>query len=123
MKLLNLALLQTDARISKSLAAQLYKHFHSIHVAQTVEQLRELIVRHRADVAIVDIEVASLPEIQRLHRDFANTCIVCTHRLADEEMWTAAIDAGATDVCSALDTRGIVMAATRISTLAHSAAA
>jgi hypothetical protein len=36
---------------------------------------------------------------------------VCTHRLADEKMWTTAMDAGAADVCPSFDTRSIVTAA------------
>jgi hypothetical protein len=59
--------------------------------------------------------MACLSEVECLHRDFAGTCIVCTHRLADEEMWTAALSAGATDVCPSFDTRSIVTAALRSS--------
>jgi DNA-binding NarL/FixJ family response regulator len=113
MKSLNVALLQGDARVTRSLAGSLCHHFHAIHSVGSLEELRETIVKHRIEVAIVDIERASLPEIERLHREFTGTGIVCTHRLADEEMWTAALNAGAADVCPSFDTGSIVTAALR----------
>jgi len=33
---------------------------------------------------------------------------VCTHRVADEEMWASALAAGASDMCSSTDVDGIV---------------
>jgi DNA-binding NtrC family response regulator len=113
MKSLSIALLQGDARVARSLAASLCHHFHVIHAVRSLGELREIIVKHRIEVAIVDIEVTPMSEIERLHREFTGTCIVCTHRLADEEMWTAALSAGATDVCPSFDTGGIVTAALR----------
>lgn len=123
MKQLRLALLQGDPRTARRLSGQLGNHFHSIHVARSAEDLRDLVIRFGTDVVVVDIESASLALVHKLHREFANLCIVCTHRLADEEMWTAALEAGADDICSALDTRGIVTAATRTLFMSHSAAA
>jgi DNA-binding response OmpR family regulator len=123
MELLNLVLLQKDPRVARFLSGQLCHHFHAIHVVRSVPELRDLILRFPPDVVVVDMEAASLGDVQRLHREFANLCIVCTHRIADEEMWTAALDAGAADICSATDTRGIITAAVRNSALAHSAAA
>ena len=64
-----------------------------------------------ADVAIVDLELAALSEVQQLKREFAATTIVCTHRLADETMWANALAAGAADCCYASDVRAIVLAA------------
>jgi DNA-binding NarL/FixJ family response regulator len=123
MEHLSLALLQKDACAARCLSRQLCSHFNSIHVARTAEELRDVIIRFRTDVVVVDIESASLAEVQKLHREFANVCIVCTHRLADEQMWTAALEAGADDICLAVDTRGIVVAATRNLAMSHSAAA
>ncbi|HKN37367.1 MAG TPA: hypothetical protein VJX16_29340 [Terriglobales bacterium] len=113
MKPLSIVLLQGDARVARSLAGSLCHHFHAIHAVRSLEELRETMVKHRTEVAIVDIEMASLSEIARLHREFTATCIVCTHRLADEEMWTAALNAGAADVCPSFDTGSIVTAALR----------
>jgi DNA-binding NarL/FixJ family response regulator len=124
MKLLSIALLQKDSGVARLVSGQLCHHFHVIRVAQSAAELRELIPHLRPDVVVADIETASLPEIQQLHQEFASLCIVCTHRIADEKMWTAAMDAGAADICSATDTRAILSAAERnISALTRSAAA
>jgi DNA-binding NarL/FixJ family response regulator len=123
MKSLSVALLQKDSRVARLLSAQLSHQFQSIQVVGSSSELRDLIPAFRPDVIIVDIEAASLGEIEQFHRDFASICIVCTHRIADEEMWTAAMDAGAADVCSATDARAILNAAIRNGALARSAAA
>jgi DNA-binding NarL/FixJ family response regulator len=88
-----------------------------------VDELRLAIPRHRADVAIVDLELAALSEVQNLKREFAGTTIVCTHRLADEKMWTDALAAGASDCCYSSDVRAIVLAASHTKPVAHAHAA
>jgi len=120
---LSVALLQKDSGVAHFLSGQLCHHFHAVHVVRSASELRELILRFRPDVVIVDMETASLTEVEQMHRDFTSVCIVCTHRIADEEMWTAALDAGAADICSATDTHGILAAAMRNTSLARSAAA
>jgi DNA-binding NarL/FixJ family response regulator len=82
-----------------------------------------IIAKHRAGIAIVDMEAASISDVEHLSREFPKACIVCTHRLADEDMWTAAVSAGAADVCPPSDTRCILRAALRNASVAHSAAA
>jgi hypothetical protein len=69
------------------------------------------------------METASISDVERLSREFPQACIVCTHRLADEDMWTAAVNAGAADVCPPSDTRGIVRTALRNASITNSAAA
>lgn len=123
MKTLSVALLQKDSRVARLVSGQLCRHFQSIRAVHSVSELRELVPHFRPDVVVVDMESASLNEIQQLHREFAQLCIVCTHRIADEEMWTAALDAGAADICSAGDANGILTAALRNTSLARSAAA
>jgi DNA-binding NarL/FixJ family response regulator len=123
-KLLTVAILQSDSRTVRSLASSLCHHFHAIHAARSMEELREAIAKHRPEVAILDVEMVPLSEIERLHREFTGVCIVATHRLADEEMWTAALAAGAADVCSSRDTPSIVNSALRYApSLAQRAAA
>lgn len=124
MNSLSVALLQKDSQVARLVSGQLCHHFQTVRVAQSAAELRELIPRFRPDLVIADMETASLSDIKQLHREFNGLCIVCTHRIADEEMWTAAMDAGAADICSATDTRGILTAAERnISDLTRSAAA
>jgi hypothetical protein len=62
---------------------------------------------------ILDIELAHLDDVQNLHRDFPGLPIVCTHRLPDEELWTAALNAGATDVCPIYDMKSVLTSVLR----------
>jgi DNA-binding NtrC family response regulator len=109
----SVVLLQADSGMSQSLLASLCISFHSVRAVRSVDELRGSIAKNRADVVIVDIEEAPLSDVQRLSREFPGICIVCTHRLADEEMWTAALNAGAVDIYPSDDARGIVTAALR----------
>lgn len=113
MQALSIVVFQSDPRLAQSLAGTLSLHYHAVHVANSVETLRMAIARYRADVAVVDIEASCLAEVTHLHREFPGVSIVCTHRVADEEMWTAALNAGASDMCPACDMRGIVQSAER----------
>ena len=75
-----------------------------------MDELRTAIPKHRADLAVVDLDLITLPDIQTLHREFPHTVVVCTHRTPDEEMWPSVMDAGAADFCQSSDVRAIVMA-------------
>ncbi len=119
----SVVLFQSDARLAQALAAILCNHFHAVHFARSIEELQSAISKHRAAIAIFDVEGSGLSEVERLHRDFPALSIVCTHRLADEDMWTAALNAGASDICPASDTDAIVLSALRIAALTRSAAA
>ena len=111
MQPLNVVLLQSDSRTAQSLVSALANAFGAVHQVQSLGELRTSIAKHRARIAILDMEAASLSDIQRLSREFPKACIVCTHRLADEDMWTAAVNAGAVDVYPPSDTRGILRTA------------
>lgn len=113
MKPLNVVVAQLDSKNAERLAASLYSHFRSVAVARSLEELRDAIPKHRADVAIVDLELVGLPEVEELHENYRNTEIVCTHRVADEEMWASALAAGASDMCASGDVRDIVCCALR----------
>jgi DNA-binding NarL/FixJ family response regulator len=122
MKPLDVVLLQSEAG-ARSLTPSLGHYFRAVHVAHSVEELRKIIVKQDAPVAIVDMEMVGLSEVEKLNHDFGGICVVCTHRLADEEMWTEALDAGAADVCSSTDTGSIVAAAMRYAPISRSVAA
>jgi DNA-binding response OmpR family regulator len=119
MQALTIIVFQRDARLAQTLASTLSLHYHAVHVATSVEELRTDISRYRADVAVLDVEASCLAEVTRLHREFPSVSIVCTHRVADEEMWTAALDAGASDMCPSCDTQGIAMSAERNASFLH----
>jgi DNA-binding response OmpR family regulator len=122
MQALNIIVFENDPRLSQALAKTLGHHFHSVHVAKSLDELWVAIPRRRADVVILDIEASCLEEVTKLHHQFPSVSILCTHRVADEEMWTAALNAGASDMCPAFDTEGILMSAERNATLTHATA-
>jgi len=107
----SVVLLQSNPEVEQSLAATLLSSFRSVHAVRSLEELRAGILKHRARVVILDMEMAPLPEVERLSHEFPGLSVVCTHRLADEEMWTAALSAGASDICPTYDTHSILTAA------------
>jgi|SRR5437868_14694665 len=113
MQALSVVLLQGDSRIAQSLAASMSSAFHSVHAVQSLDELRTRMVRHRAEVIVVDLEVISVSDLQTLSKQFPGITIVCTHRLADEDMWAPVLNAGAADICPASDTRAITTSALR----------
>jgi DNA-binding NarL/FixJ family response regulator len=123
MKPLSVVVAQGNTKTAEMLAKSLYNHFRVVHLFRTLNELRQAIPSNRADVAIVDLELASLSEVQQLKREFASTTIVCTHRLADEKMWMDALAAGASDCCYSSDVRAIVLAASYTRTVSHAHAA
>ena len=123
MKPLSVVVAQSNGQTAEVLAKSLYNHFRVVNVAGNLDELRFAIPRHRADVAIIDLELAPLREVQELTREFAATRVICTHRLADERMWSDALAAGAADCCYSSDVRAIVLAASETKTVSHAHAA
>jgi len=123
MQPLNVVLLQSDSGVAQSLVSALSNSFPSIQQVHSVGELRATIASKRARIAILDMEAASISDVQHLAQEFPGACIVCTHRCADEAMWAAALNAGACDVCPSSDTRGILQAALCNVTTTRSAAA
>jgi DNA-binding response OmpR family regulator len=119
MQALSIIVFQREPRLAQALASTLSLHYHAVYVATSIEELRIDIPRHRADVAVLDIEASCLTDVARLHREFPGVSIVCTHRVADEEMWAAALNAGASDMCPACDTQGILLSAERSALQEH----
>jgi len=113
MELLSVVLFQTDARTAQILAENLSQHVRCVHLARTCDEIRPNIVQHRAEVLVLDLENFCLSEIKRLHREFPDLSIVCTHRLADEELWTEALTHGAADMCEPRNTDGILRSVMR----------
>jgi len=123
MQPLNVVLLQSDSRVAESLVCALASSSTSVRRVKSLGELRNSIAKHVAGIAILDMEAASISDVEHLSRDFPKARIVCTHRLADEDMWAAALNAGAADVCPPSDTRGILRAALGDTVMNHSAAA
>ncbi len=116
-------LLQSDKNLTESLLSSLSILFDEVFQMRSLSELRSHAELHCATAVIVDLERVSLSEVERLCRDLPEVRIVCVHRLADEALWTAALNAGAADCCPAYDVRGILNAARGLPAGAHSAAA
>jgi len=123
MKSLSVVVAQGNSQAAATLASSLHGYFRNVAVAGSLEELRNSIPKHRADLVVVDLELVNLDEVRGLHGDFSKTMIVCTHRFPDESLWQAALAAGAADICHNTDVRGILDAASRHRLLAWSAVA
>ncbi len=103
----------TSPRCAELLAVALHAHFDAVAAVHAPEHVRPALLKHRAAVAIVDLELVSLTELDALHRDFPHVLLVCTHRVPDDAMWAAALSHGAADCFPVSDVRNIVAAAVR----------
>ena len=112
MQATHIVLLQSDPKIASLLSSFLSDSFHGVHVAKSVDDLRHVAAKHQPSAIILDLEAASLSEVEELKREFHDTRIVCNHRVADEDMWTRTLTAGADDFCRSSDVRAILSAAT-----------
>jgi len=107
---------QSDPDIAEELARDLHAHFARVAVAQDLEELRTMLLRHEARVAVLDLEFLSMDEIHDLAGMRGDLMIVCTHRLPDEQMWMEALNAGAAELCHPYDLHTILHAAHSVST-------
>jgi DNA-binding NarL/FixJ family response regulator len=103
----------SDPVRSALLAQGLREHAPSVVTASTAEDLQSAVAKHRAEIVVADLETVALHDIQRLHQAFSHVNLVCTHRVPDEQMWAASLDAGASDCCSSGDVDDVVRAALR----------
>jgi DNA-binding NtrC family response regulator len=115
-------LLEKDLNVARSLAGGLRSHF-SVHVTRSSEELRDHVSRNRPEAVVLNIEMWRISDVAILHRDFPNLPIVCTHRVPDEEMWMAALAAGACDVCPADDVGNVLTSVLRSTAESRGAAA
>ena len=113
MQYANVVLLQSDPKIAQTLATMLSDSFHQVHVTRSVDELRHATVKHRPTAIVLDLESASLAEVEILKKEFEGVRVICNHRVADEEMWTRTLNVGADDCCPSSDTRGILFSAVR----------
>src|SRR5258708_40326464 len=111
MKPLSIVIAYSSPKHAEALCRALDSHCGVMNVAANLQELLAAIPRHRADVAVVDLELAGLTDVQQLARQFPATAIVCTHRLADDDMWAKALSPGAAYFCSRADIRAISCAA------------
>ena len=108
MEQVSLVVYHTDPSTAQALVVSLSQHFRSVNLVRRYEEVRSAIARHRASVLVLDLEASDrknsrLNAVGDLHREFPSLCIVATHRLADDQVWTEAMNQGATDVCEPRD--------------------
>jgi DNA-binding NarL/FixJ family response regulator len=101
---------QSDPGIAQGLANDLHAHFSKVAVAQGVVELQTLLLRHEAQVAVLDLEIVNLEEVRKLADAFNDLAIICTHRSPDERLWMAALNAGAVEFCHPQDMHSILRA-------------
>src|SRR6266581_4592630 len=119
----NVTVAQSDPAAADALTSLLRTHFKSVSPARSLAELLSAVPKRRADVVVVDLELADLTQLQALRRQFDHLIIVCTHRLADDGLWARALQAGADDCCHPADSQGILQAACRRLPLAQAGAA
>lgn len=117
MQATHVLLLQSDPRVAQTLSDFLSHSFHAVHVANSLEEVPRAAAKFRPDVIVLDLESATLAQLEELKSQFPNVRIVCNHRIADEEMWTRSLSAGADDVCPSNDLRSILTAVTPASSM------
>jgi DNA-binding response OmpR family regulator len=118
----SVVVLEKDPRVGRSLAGGLRPHF-SVQLINSREELRDQLARNRPEAIVLNIEQWLLTDVEHLHHDFPKLPIVCTHRIPDEEMWMAALEAGASDICPTDDVAGVLTSVLRSMAMSQSAAA
>jgi|SRR5271166_331545 len=117
MEPVSLVVYHTDPGTAQALVVSLSEHFGPVNLVRRYEEVRSAITRVHADVLVLDLEAidgetSRSNAVRDLHREFPSLCIVATHRLADDQVWTEAMNQGAADVCEPRD-REVVRAVLR----------
>lgn len=115
-------ILEKDPAVARSIAGGLRPHF-SVHLTHSRDELRDNVLRTRPEAVVLNMELWHLSDVETLRRDFPDLPIVCTHRIPDEEMWMAALSAGATDMCPVDDVSNVVSSLLRNTASNRTAAA
>ena len=118
----SVVVLEKDPGVARSLAGGLRPHF-SVQVACSREEMRDNVARTHPQAVVLNIEYWRLTDVESLHHDFPQLPIVCTHRIPDEEMWIAALAAGASDVCPTDDVNNVLTSVLRSTAVSRRAAA
>jgi len=99
MEALSLVIYHKDPGTAQSLEVSLSQHFEPVRLVKKYEELSTVIAKNRAAVLVLDLESSRVDAVRHFHKEFPSLCIVATHRLADDDVWTDAMTQGAADVC------------------------
>ena len=100
---IHVVLARHDPAQSDSLVSSIQKQFLNLATVSSADEARNAIARTRAPLAVIDLEVVGLSQLGELCREFPATAFVCIHRLADDDMWSRSLAAGAVDCCFTSD--------------------
>ena len=106
-----LVIANSDPAQSVLLAGGLREHVEKVLTAASSDELRNAVKKHRPAIVIADLETVSLSYVAQLRRELEAVHVVCTHRVPDEQMWSACLGAGASDCCAGSDVEDIIRAA------------
>ena len=120
MRPINIVLAHRDPALTEHLVRSIQQQFHLVATTHSLDELRTSVARLRSPLAIVDLELVSFSELAELCREFPATAFVCTHRLADDAMWSQSLSLGAVDCCLASDRPRILQASERYVSLHRS---
>ncbi len=104
-------ILQSDWRVAQFMIDSFSDSFEQVESVNSLDEVRKGLADHNWAVLIMDLEAVAMRDVKDFSRQFPDVKIICNHRLADDEMWTAALEAGAEDVCNSSDTNSILRAA------------
>lgn len=122
MRPMNVVLAHHDPVIARALAESLRPEFRKLVMVNTLANAEAEIARLRANYVVVDLELISYPELQKLCSEFPSTLFATVHRLADETMWLQSLAVGAIDCCQSNDVRGLLRASERYAAAMSAAA-
>ncbi len=108
MRPMNVVLAHHDPVMARALAESLRPQFRKLVIVNSLANAEAEIARLRANYVIVDLELASYADLQKLCSEFPATIFATVHRLADETMWLQSLAVGAVDCCQSNDVRGLV---------------
>jgi DNA-binding response OmpR family regulator len=109
MPIVTILLAEQDPVVARSLSASLLSQTRSVKSVASFGDLQAAIAKLPADAVIADLETITLKEVADLCHEYGLP-VICTHRVPDDEIWMAAIDAGASDVCVRSDVNAMIRA-------------
>ncbi len=101
-----------DRGSAQALAAALHAHVSSVRVVGSHQELEAAVFKYRPDLIVCDLETVELDLVKKLALD-EQVQVICTHRVPDELMWTAVMEAGGLDCCAVSDPGSILSAIAR----------
>ena len=113
MRPINVVLAHHDPILARALADSLRPQFRKLAIVNSLPEAMAEIARLRASFVIVDLELFSYADLQKLCSEFPSTVVASVHRLADETMWLQSLAVGAVDCCQSNDVRGLLRASER----------